>query len=264
MEEIDIPQEVIQNIVKKMVEIRPTFKERLINLKMSDFCQIVEPWIQDSLKDRFNFIKVNNCIVYMSGTGVDKQWHVDHIAYHFGRNFINVAVPLYIEKQAGLQIVDDEKVDNCKHFLKAEPIENSDNILLTTLNENGTSVIETFSTKSGFMKVGKAYMFDGGRPHRTIPGGIRITFMFGISTKPVVKNIGFINMPINFDQREYYDDLAETMHDMFNNSSECSVEDAIKGWNTYFEERDLNKYKDEHVLAWELVSLYLKNLYGIK
>ena len=186
-EVIDVPEE-IKNKILSHIQSSNYICDGYARY-VDEFIPIVEPWLTQSLQKLFPYVLVTGSILYLGGGPADLYWHIDADTRYWGSSYKNCTIPLYIDTIAGIKTIEDtesEFVDLLEKNIVDEG--NSDEVELTLVDRNSKYVSKKYKVQTHLFEKNKAYIFSAGKPHRTLPGGMRISLMFNFITDPTLHN----------------------------------------------------------------------------
>jgi hypothetical protein len=186
-EVIDVPNEIIKNIFDYITTtdlICDGYAKYLDGV-----IPHVEPWLTNSLRKLHPHALVTGAIIYLGGGPADLHWHIDLDTRYWGPSYTNCTIPLYIDNVAGIKTIESVS-DDIIDIIDEETVDEgeADEVSLTLVNRDSTFFKKKYKVYKHMFEEHKAYVFSAGKPHRTLPGGMRISLMFNFVTNPIIYN----------------------------------------------------------------------------
>jgi hypothetical protein len=149
----------------------------------------VEPWLTESLQKIYPTALVTGAIIYLGGGPADLHWHIDLDTRFWGPSYTNCTIPLYIDTIAGIKTIESVP-DDIVDIVDNETIDegDKDEVELTLVNREAAFYKKKYKVYTHVFQENKAYIFSAGKPHRTLPGGMRISLMFNFVINPIIYN----------------------------------------------------------------------------
>jgi hypothetical protein len=249
----EISHDTIRQLLNQIVLDKPTSSRYIAVADYNKYLPIMEPWLSNSLQKIHSFFLPVTVYVLLGGGDSDTNWHIDYISGLWGNSLRNVLIPLYIENQAGFNYIEDDGIEY-KSILNIPKVNNEldEKVTMTLFCDDSNIVEKTFDVKTQKMELGFAYDFNPTRPHKTCPGGLRVSIIVSYVTTPTITSPYIIQFTaIESIQK----DFLQSLFTIFKGQKTI---DAKKGRDNFMNTINKQKFDYGYSTAWNFAITMLK------
>ena len=245
----EISHDTIRQLLNQIVLDNPTSSRYITVVDYNKYLPIMEPWLSNSLQKNHSFFLPVTVYVLLGGGFSDTEWHIDYISGFWGNSLRNVLIPLYIENQAGFNYIEDYGIEY-KSILNTSNVNNEldEKVTMTLFCDDANIVEKTFDVKTQKMELGFAYDFNPTRPHKTFPGGSRVSIIVSYVTTPMITSPS-----IHFDYTR-----KEFLQSLFSIFKGQKTIDAKTARDTFMNSINKQKIDYGYSTAWNFAMIALK------
>jgi len=195
-----------------------------------------------------------DCVIYLVGENMDTPWHVDTEPGIWGSNYMNLLIPLVIYGKASIRVLEEDVYCSMVTHTNSD---DDQNVNLTMVTSDVKLHTEQYRTQHIDLKIGNAYIFSGSSPHRTIPGGFRMSMIIGF-----VKDK---NQLINLHYSVYVgQEVAKMLAILFNGVQSEDPSVLAKRFDDYIQNliqaKDINQIDAGWRSTWMIAMTVLSNI----